>query len=151
MSQLVVHAEKLIARPLAVVQSQFVDMAHHARTGVHSTLAVSNVRPTDSGALFTGRRRMLGMMQVDEMEVSRDADGNSVLRGIAGPNAGFLVHQRFEARGPGQTLVRLQVEMPLRGAQKLFAPLIRIGIARDLALALEEDRRDLEDRAYGAS
>src|SRR5690606_10054245 len=79
-------AETVIARPIEVVQSQFADMAHHASVGVHASLEVDNVRPTQEGCLFTGRRRVLGRLQEDEMELRRDPDGGSVLRSLAGAN-----------------------------------------------------------------
>ena len=146
MSSIVIHGEKLIARPIQEVQSQFVDMQHHAATRVHADLAVSNVRPQPGGCRFTGRRRVLGMLQEDEIEVSQFADGSSTLRSLAGSNAGLLITQRFEAEGPDRTRVRTTVEYPLRPMLRLLAPLLRIGLQRDLATALEEDRIDLEER-----
>ena len=59
MSALIVQDEKLISRPIQVVQSQFVDMQRHASTRVHADLEVSNVRPQKNGCKFTGRRRNL--------------------------------------------------------------------------------------------
>lgn len=151
MSSIVIHGEKLISRPIEVVQSQFVDMAHHASTRVHAALEVSNVRPQDGGCRFTGRRRVLGMLQEDEFEVSRRADGSSTLRSLSGSNAGLVVTQAFEPVGPDRTRARVAVDMPLRGMLRLLAPLLRIGIQRDLATALEEDRIDLEERGYARS
>jgi len=143
-----VQAEKLIARPIGVVQSQFVDLQHHAATGVHADLDVSNVRPQEGGCRFTGRRRVLGLRQEDEIEVLRDADGNSTLRSLSGSNAGLLISQKFESVEPGRTRVRTTVELPVRGFLVLLTPLLRAGLKRDLATALEEDRRDLEERGY---
>jgi hypothetical protein len=151
MSNIVVHAEKLIARPIEEVQSQFVDMAHHARVRVHAALEVSNVRPQDGGCRFTGRRRVLGMLQEDEFEVARRADGMSTLRSVSGTNAGLVITQTFVSEGPERTRVRTIVDMPLRGMLKLLSPLVRIGLQRDLATALEEDRFDLEERGYARS
>lgn len=148
MAVVTVQGEKLIARPLAVVQSQFVDMHHHASTGVHADLDVSNVRPQEGGCRFTGRRRVLGMRQEDEIEVLRGADGNSTLRSLSGSNAGLLISQHFESVDPDRTRVRTTVALPVRGALVLLAPLLRVGLKRDLAMALEEDRRDLEERGY---
>ncbi|MBI3372530.1 MAG: hypothetical protein HY017_12370 [Betaproteobacteria bacterium] len=150
MSNVVVQAEKLIVRPIEVVQSQFVDMARHANVRVHAALEVSNVRPQDGGCRFTGRRRVLGMLQEDEIEVSRCADGSSTLRSLSGSNAGLLITQTFEPAGSDRTLVRTSVDMPVRGLLRLLAPLLRIGLQRDLAIALEEDRVDLEERGYAA-
>ncbi|MFA6313293.1 MAG: hypothetical protein WCV99_13010 [Sterolibacterium sp.] len=148
MAVVTVQSEKLIARPIAVVQSQFVDMQHHASTHVHADLDVSNVRPQEGGCRFTGRRRVLGMRQEDEIEVLCGADGSSTLRSLSGSNAGLLISQKFESVDTGSTLVRTTVELPVRGLLILLAPLLRVGLKRDLAIALEEDRRDLEERGY---
>jgi hypothetical protein len=149
MSNIIVRGEKLISRPIGVVQSQFVDMAHHERARVHSALEVSNARPLPTGYLFTGRRRVFGALQEDENEVVRHPDGNSTLRSLSGANAGLTIKQTFEAQGPERTLVRVEVNLPVRGLFRLLSPLLRIGIQRDLAVALEEDRIDLEERRYG--
>ncbi|AMO24144.1 hypothetical protein UC35_16470 [Ramlibacter tataouinensis] len=142
------QAEKIIARPLEVVQAQFVDMQHHASTRVHADLEVANVRALPDGWRITGRRRVLGKLLEDEIEVLRDAEGNSTLRGISGPNAGFVISQRFEALDAGRTRVRTSVELPVRGFKVLLRPLLRMGLQRDLVTALEEDRRDLEEKGY---
>lgn len=148
MASIVVHAEKLIARPIQVVQAQFVDMPHHASTRVHADLDVSNVRPKEGGCLFTGRRRVFGMLQEDEIEVLRRADGGSTLRSLSGTNVGLLITQEFAAAGSESTRVRTTVEMPVKGMLRFLAPLVRLGLQRDLATALEEDRVDLEERGY---
>jgi len=148
MASIVVHGEKLIARPVEVVQTQFVDMGHHASTRVHADLDVSNVRAQEGGCRFTGRRRIFGMLQEDEIEVLRRANGSSTLRSLSGSNAGLLITQEFESVGPDRTRVRTTVEMPLNGMLRFLAPLVRMGLQRDLATALEEDRVDLEERSY---
>jgi hypothetical protein len=148
MATIVVRGEKLIARPLAVVQSQFVDIAHHASTRVHADLEVTNVRPQNGGCLCTGRRRVFGMLQENELEVVRLADGSSTLRSVSGSNAGLLITQTFESVGADRTRVRTTVELPMKGLLRLLAPLVRAGVQRDLAKALEEDRFDLEERGY---
>ncbi len=148
MSTIIVTGEKLIARPLEIVQSQFVDMAHHASVRVHADLEVGNVRPQEGGCRFTGRRRIFGMLQEDEIEVTRRADGSSTLRSLWGSNEGLLITQVFEAAGPERTRVQTTVQLPVRGLRRLLAPLVRMGLKRDIAVALEEDRVDLEERGY---
>ena len=88
------------------------------------------------------------MLQEDEIEVLRRTDGSSTLRSLSGSNAGLLITQEFESVGPDRTRVRTTVEMPLNGVLSLLAPLVRIGLQRDVATALEEDRFDLEERGY---
>jgi len=151
MSVIKVQGEKIIARPIEVVQSQFVDMQRHASTGVHADLAVSNVRMQADGCRFTGRRRVFGMLQEDEIEVVRDAQGNSTLRSISGTNVGLLISQKFESIAADRTRVQTTVELPVRGALALLAPLLRMGLKRDVDIALEEDRRDLEERGYAVT
>lgn len=148
MATIVVHGEKLIVRPIEVVQAQFVDMQHHATTRVHADLEVSNVRPQQDGCRFTGRRRVFGMLQEDEIEVSRDSDGNSTLRSLSGSNAGLLITQSFVAEGSDRTRARTKVEYPVSGMLRFLGPLVRLGLQRDLNTALEEDRADLEERGY---
>lgn len=148
MASIVVQGEKLIAKPIGMVQAQFVDMGHHHSSGVHKDLEVSNVRILEGGCVFTGRRRVFGMLQQDEIEVQRKPDGSSTLRSLAGTNAGLLITQVFEAVGEDKTRVRTTVDFPVKGMMKLLAPLVRLGLERDLATALEEDRYDLEERGY---
>ena len=148
MSNIIVRGEKLIARPIDVVQTQFVDMAHHERTRVHRDLEVKDARPVANGFRFTSRRRVLGMLQMDEYEALRHPDGNSTLTSLSGSNAGLKITQTFESRGPASTLVRTEVNLPVTGLLKLLSPLVRAGIKRDMELALEEDRFDLEERGY---
>jgi hypothetical protein len=148
MATVTVEGEKRIARPLEVVQAQFVDMHHHATTRVHADLEVSNVRPLPDGYRVTGRRKVLGLLQEDEIEVRRGPDGNSTLRSVSGSNAGLLITQTFAAEGMNATRVQTRVEMPVNGLLRLLAPLLRLGLKRDLETALEEDRRDLEERGY---
>ena len=120
MSNIVVASEKLITRPIDEVQSQFMDFAHHERIGVHKGFQVSNVRKLPTGCLYTGRRRVLGALQEDEYEVSVNPDGSSTMRSISGPNVGTTIKQTFKSQGPGSTLVRLEVDMPLRGLFRLL-------------------------------
>lgn len=148
MATVIAEGEKLIARPLEVVQAQFVDMRHHAATRVHADLEVSNVRPLPDGHRVTGRRKVFGLLQEDEIEVRRAPDGSSTLRSVAGSNAGLLITQTFAAEGMNATRVRTRVEMPVNGVLRLLVPLVRLGLKRDLETALEEDRRDLEERGY---
>jgi hypothetical protein len=148
MSNIIVRGEKLISRPIDVVQTQFVDMEHHERARVHGALEVSDARQVPGGYLFKSRRRVFGAVQESENEVLRNPDGSSTLRSVSGANAGLTIRQTFESRGPERTLVRLEVNMPVSGLLGLFSPLVRLGVQRDLSQALEEDRVDLEEHRY---
>lgn len=148
MATIRVSDEKLIARPIDVVRAQFVDMAHHAATRVHASLEVSNVRPQQGGCRVTNRKHVMGRVMQDEVEVLRHADGNSTLRSLSGANAGLVITQNFESVDAQRTRVKTTVALPVTGLRSLLAPLVRMGLQRDLATALEEDRVDLEERGY---
>jgi hypothetical protein len=145
---IIVERHTEIARPIEVVRRQFVDMEHHARTGVHPDLEVRDVRRQGDVCSFIGRRRVLGMLHEDAMEVRSLPDGSSTLRSLRGSNAGLLVTQFFEALGPSSTRVKVRVELPLKGPLRLLAPVVKIGLARDTEAALAQDKADLEQR-YG--
>lgn len=149
MANIVVQKDIVIAQPIEVVRAQFRDMQHHEANHIHSTLHVSNVRPqAGGGCVFTGRRRMLGVMQEDEIQVTPRPDGVLTLRGIKGPNEGLQITQTFTPEGPERTRVTAVVSVPARGVMQWLAPLVRFGIERDVALALREDQADLERGAY---
>lgn len=149
MTSIVAENEIVVARPIAAVRAQFADMEHHEASGVHAALHVSNVRPQPGGGCrFTGRRRLLGVLQEDEIELTRHPDGNLTLRSVGGANEGLVITQRFEAEAPDRTRVRSRVDLPVRGVLRWLAPLVRLGVQRDLAIALREERADLEQGAY---
>lgn len=146
MQTVMVQRETEIARPLDVVRQQFVDMDHHCAGRVHAQLLVTNVRRSSGICMFTGRRRVLGMLHEDEIEVTSLPDGNSTLRSVAGTNAGLLVTQRFEALGPHSTRVTVKVELPVKGMMRWLAPFVKLGLQWDAKIALREDKADLEHR-----
>ena len=117
-------------------------------SGHHAKLEVADVRPREGGCRFTGRRRTLGMLQSDDIEVTQRADGSSTLRSVAGSNKGLLITQTFEAVAADRTRVRTTVELPFPGILFFLVPLVRMGLQRDVEAALEEDRIDLEQRGY---
>lgn len=148
MSRIVVRGEKVIARPIDVVKAQFVDMAHHEQTRVHGAIEISNARRDGGLCRFTSRRRMFGRLEESENEIVVHPDGNSTVHTVSGPNRGLVLRQTFEADGSESTRVRIEIEVPLKGMLRLLAPIVRKTVERDLAVALEEDRVDLEVRRY---
>ena len=67
---------------------------------------------------------------------------------VGGANKGLLITQTFEAVAADRTRVRTTVELPFPGMLFFLAPLVRMGLQRDVEAALEEDRVDLEQRGY---
>jgi hypothetical protein len=91
---------------------------------------------------------MLGMPIVDEVVLTRQADGSITEDSVAGPSTGMRLVSSFRFDGPERTLTTLTVHMPMRGLKRLAAPWLRGAIARRLTRALDEDRRDLEGGTY---
>jgi hypothetical protein len=148
MTTITAHAEKIIARPIDIVRAQFSDMTHHATTPVHAGLEVADVQAGEDGCRFTGRRRVFGMLQEDQIELRWQPDGTLNLRSVQGSTEGLLIKQTFEAVGQDKTRVTTTVELPVKGLRKLLSPLVRMGLQKDVENALEEDRFDLEERGY---
>ena len=151
MSSIQIQAETIIARPIEVVRAQFMDLAHHMDAGVHPTFQFSDVRKIEGGYRYKTSRRLLGVVHRDEYEQLVHGDGHVTSRVVAGTNEGLLLTDRFEAVEGGGTRVTATMELPVRGLLSLIAPLVRMGAQRDLRLALEQDRVDLEERGYSPS
>jgi hypothetical protein len=147
MSTIIVRGETLISRPIGDVQSQFADVERHVPGHRFADLEISNVRAQEGGCRFTGRRNVFGMLQEDEIESMRDADGNSTLRSLFGSTPGFLMKQRFASEGKGFTRVHATVEYPVRGMLRLLSPFFRMGLQRNLSASLEQDRTAMERRS----
>lgn len=145
-----VAVSKIIHQPVDLVRRQFMDIEHHVRAGVHPRIRYVVHEQTDAGCRFRLETRVLGLAQADENVLRRMPDGSVVSEVLSGSNAGMRIVHLFEPQTPQATLATLQLQVPVRGIKKLFKPLFRIGIRWTLAKALEEDRRDLEERGYPA-
>jgi hypothetical protein len=91
------------------------------------------------------------MVLRDEVEQIGHEDARITMRVVAGHNEGLLITQRFEEVAGKGTRVTATLDTPARGLMKLFAPLLKMGMTRTLRDTLEQDRIDLEERAYSAS
>ena len=147
--ELTVH--KRIRRPFAEVAQQFGDLAHHVAHGVHPD--VRFVVHSDDGRTqrMSQHVRLLGMNQVDEVVQHRRLDGSLESEVVDGMNKGLRLRQSFRADGEDATEVRLDVHWPLTGIKAVLKPLFGLAVRKTLVKALEEDRRDLEERGYPRS
>ena len=145
---LVVSASTDIARPIDVVRRHFSDVEHHMRNRVHPDVAFTPLADSADQLRFRKTIRVLGIPVVDEVVLRRQPDGSITEDSVAGPSTGMRLVSRFRAAGPDLTATTLTVEMPVRGLQRLAAPLLRRLVLRRLTKALDEDRRDLEGGRY---
>ena len=123
-------------------------MQHHVARNVHPDVRL--VIHSDDGRTMRMAQhvRLLGMNQVDEVVQQRRADGTLETEVVDGMNKGLRLRQSFSAEGNEATRVRLDVHWPLRGIKALLKPLFAVAVRQTLRKALEEDRRDLEERGY---
>ena len=92
--------------------------------------------------------KVLGLTKVDELVLSRGADGSIVQDFMAGDFAGGRLTIRLTADGDGATALHADFDFPLRGLNRLLAPIILRTVKKLTAQALEEDRADLEEGRY---
>lgn len=146
--RLVVDYEGRIARPPAEVGAQFGDMRHHAGHAVHKGIVFTVHSDDGTTCRFRQAVRLLGMMQVDEVVLTRHADGSLTSAVVSGTNAGTRFTQRFEGDGKGGTIVHFRADLPVSGIKKLLKPLFRRAVYSTIGKAFAEDVVDLEQKGY---
>ncbi|MGE0426135.1 MAG: hypothetical protein AB7O88_28000 [Reyranellaceae bacterium] len=146
--RLVVDYEGRIRRPPSEVGAQFGDMHHHAANTVHKGIVFTVHADDGTTCRFRQAVRLLGMMQVDEVVLTRHADGSLTSDVVSGTNAGTRFTQRFEGDGTGGTIVHFRADLPVSGIKKLLKPLFRRAVYSTIDKAFAEDVVDLEQRGY---
>ncbi|MBX3500229.1 MAG: hypothetical protein KF889_12350 [Alphaproteobacteria bacterium] len=146
--RLVVDYEGRIARPAAEVGAQFGDMRHHASHTVHKGIVFTVHSDDRTTCRFRQAVRLLGMMQVDEVVLTRNADGSLTSDVVSGTNAGTRFTQRFEGGGRGGTIVHFRADLPVSGIRRLLKPLFRRAVYGTIDKAFREDIVDLEQKGY---
>jgi hypothetical protein len=139
---------KTILKPVDLVRRQFMDIEHHIKVGVHPRISYVVHSQTEEECHFRLETKVLGMMQADENVLRRMPDGTVVSEVLSGSNVGMRIVHVFEPQGPQATIATLKLQIPVSGIKKLFKPFFAVGVRRTVARALEEDRRDLEERGY---
>ena len=112
-------------RPGEVCRAHFLDMRHHIEHGVHKGVHYTILEESASSCRVRQELKVLGLTKVDELVLSRRADG-----------------------GIRQDYVAGDFDFPLRGLNRLLAPIILRTVKKLTAQALEEDRADLEEGEY---
>ena len=146
--RLIVDYEGRIARPPSEVGAQFGDMRHHASHTVHKGLVFTIHSDDGTTCKFRQAVRLLGMMQVDEFVLTRNADGTLISDVIAGTNVGTRFTQRFADDGKGGTTVHFRADLPVSCIKKLLKPLFARAVRSTIDKAFAEDRVDLEQTGY---
>jgi len=146
--RLIVDYEGRIARPPAEVGAQFGDMRHHATNAVHKGIDFAIHSDDGTTCRFRQSVRLLGMRQVDEVVLVRNADGSLTSDVVSGTNVGTRFIQRFVDDGKGGTVVHFRADLPVSGIKKLLKPLFRRAVYSTIDKAFGEDIVDLEQKGY---
>lgn len=148
----VVHSSWIVA-PLPVVRAQFADLRHHIRAGVHPRVDLEILGEGPRRARYAERSRLLGRVRRDVYDRLIEPDGGMVDICVAGPNKGGSLMFTFEPEtrvGLAGVRVDVVVRRPLTRGLGWLRPLLAWRMRRELRIAFEEDRRDIEDRGYVA-
>jgi hypothetical protein len=147
MNTIRIELKQKVRRLPSVCRAQALDMAHHIRANVHRELKYTILDQTDTLCRFRAETRLLGMKQVDEVELKANRDGSVSQHYVAGVNEGLAIHFRFEPAGDSTWIVATAIA-PVRGWKRMIKPLLEIALRKLGAQALEEDRADLEEGNY---
>jgi hypothetical protein len=148
MSTIRVELEQRISRPADIVRAQAMDMAHHIQKNVHKDLKYTILQESSGRCRVRVETRLLGIKQVDELELQAHEDGTVSQSYVGGANEGLRLVFHFEPVAVGATLVHAFAEVPVRGWKKWVKPLLGSALRKLGQKALEEDRLDLEEGNY---
>lgn len=144
-------ATQRIERPVEEVRAQFADVAHHEAHPPHATVRFEVIEDDGAGGCRYRQVSKLGPVKLrQEMEMTETAPGVLENRVIKGQMAGGVLRFTIVEAGEGASEVTAELEAPLNAVQRLAGPLLQRQVARALADALEEDRRDLESGTYAS-
>ncbi len=144
MSQLKIVKQCIIRRAPDVVRAHFLDFDHHIAHGVHKGVDYTVLERLGAQQRVRSKFRVYGMPKVDEIVVYADAAGAVVQDFVKGDFAGGRIRVSFTPEGEA-TRLEATLDAPLRGVNRLLAPLLRRVVAKLVDQALSEDCEDLEN------
>ncbi|MGZ3425292.1 MAG: hypothetical protein ACXVCV_01530 [Polyangia bacterium] len=143
MAEYIVRLAQPVRRPADDVRAQFMDIAHHARGGVHPELQFTVLDQRDGRVRYRQETRLLGMRQIDVVEAVRNADGTIDYLFLEGMNKGSRINFSFRPDGDG-TVIDACAYLQLGGWKRLIARPFCAAFRKVGSKALDEDRHDLE-------
>lgn len=138
----------VIERPIAEVRAQFHDMRYHVQQNVHPDLTFTLHESAGGKCAFSQTITLAGMRQTDEIVNTRLPGGDLRSDFVEGMNRGGTLVVRFLEAGTGCTMVKAELQIPVRGAKVLLAPLLAAAAQAALAKAFAQDKADLEAGNY---
>ena len=135
----------VIQRPVDVVAAQFADVAHHERAAPHRKVRFTVLDEQPDEVRYRQRSR-IGPAALRQTMV---LDRRDPLHLVNTAHDGALVGSTlvFDIGPVGADVARVTVTLrfPSSPLARMLGPLLRPLVGRDLAAALDEDRRDLEE------
>lgn len=142
-----------IRRPVAEVQAQFADVAHHQAAAPHRGVTFRVIEDSSASCAYEQVTRVGPVRSRQRFVLDRTAAGypaeqvNRIVEGLFhGGSITFTVVSH--ADGTSVTATVRHEPGPLA---RLASPVLRPVLRRSLAAALEEDRTDLESGNYATS
>jgi hypothetical protein len=135
----------------AMVRRQFGDVAHHAATDVHRGVSFE-VLVDDATRCRYRQVSKVGPLRLRQVfELARTEDGPLVNRIVSGQFPGGAITFDVTGVDDGRASVTARLTAPLSGPKAALAPVLRRQVGKQLAAALDEDKRDLEGGRYAAA
>jgi hypothetical protein len=148
MGQLSVSATTVIEMPAAIVRQQFSDVEHHDLNRVHRGVRFEIIEDGVDQCRYLQVTRVGPVALRQELTLHRTPDGPLVNTVERGQFAGGSISFDIEPTGPEQCTVRATVVGAVPRWQVPAQPLMRRMIERNLAIALAEDKADIESGGY---
>lgn len=148
MSRIQLQRTCVIQRPIDVVKSQYNDFEHHIAKQVHPGIAFTILGREGARQRIQSKFKVMGLPKTDESWLGYDAAGVLVQEFTKGDFAGGTIKIKFTPEGKEATRLEASLDFPLRGINRLMAPLVRRVVTQLSDKALEEDKRDLEQGGY---
>ena len=131
------------------MQRQFGDVAHHERTGHHRGVTFLLDRDDGRSCHYRQETKVGHLTLRQSFVLDRDDPTHQVNRLESGTLSPGSITFDIAERGPDETEVTATLTSESTSlAARLAAPLLRAGLGRALAQALDEDRDDLESGRY---
>lgn len=147
-----IAASVRIRRPLAEVQAQFADVAHHEAVAPHRGVTFRVIEDSGEACRYEQVTRSGPFRSRQQFVLDRRLAGypaEQVNRIVAGPFHGGSITFALRPEGDG-TAVTATVRHDPGPVTRVASPVIARVVRRSLAAALEEDRLDLESGNYEA-
>ena len=150
MNNLLIEESISINAEPALVRSQFGDVAHHQRAALHKGVRFEILDCNEHRCHYRQISSVGPLRLKQEVELPLTTTGplvNTITKGqFTGGTISFTITPAGDDEQ--QTQVTARLEAPLRGPQRLLAPLLRRQVHKSLSRGLAEDKSDLESGSY---